>query len=123
MSKATYVDGYVFPVPKAKRAAYRKMAEEGKEIWLKFGALDFKECMIDDSNPAKSGYTFATMVKPKAGEEVWFSFVTYKNKAHRKEVNKKVMAYFSKKYADQKDFVMPNDPKRMAYAGFKVMVG
>lgn len=123
MQKAGYVDGYVFPVPKNKTAAYKKMCAEGKAAWLKFGALDYKECIIDDSNPFKKACTFNTMVKPKAGEAVWFSFVTYKNKAHRNMVNKKVMAYFSQKYADMQDMPMPMDPKRMAVAGFKVVVG
>ena len=63
------------------------------------------------------------MAKPKAGEQVWFSYITFKNKAHRNEVNKKVMAHFDKVYADKKDMPMPFDMKRMAYAGFKVVVG
>lgn len=121
--KATYVDGFVFPVPKKNMNAYKKMAQMGKEVWLKFGALDYKECVIEDSNPNKGPYTFNTMVKPKAGEVVCFSFITYKDKNHRKMVNKKVMAYFDEKFKDKKDFVMPNDMRRMAVGGFKVVVG
>lgn len=122
--KATYVDGYVLTVPKSKAAVYKKMATEGKEAWLKFGALDYKECVIDDATPPGVVFTFAKMAKAKPDEQVWFSFVTFKDKAHRKAVNKKVMAYFSEKYTeeDQKKG-MPFDMKRMATAGFKVMVG
>ncbi len=124
MSKTGYVDGYVFSVPKKNLAKYKKMCLEGKEAWLKFGALDYKECMLDDSNPNKAKYTFNTMAKPKAGEVVWFSFVTYKNKAHRKAVNKKVMAYFEQKYGKGMETMeMPMDPRRMAVGGFKVVVG
>lgn len=123
MTKGGYVDGFVFPVPKAKMAAYKKMAQMGKEAWLKFGALDYKECVIDDATPKGIVMTFGRLVKPKAGEVVCFSFITYKDKAHRKAVNKKVMAHFDKMFKDQKDFVMPNDPKRMAMGGFKVVVG
>lgn len=123
MTKAGYVDGFVLVVPKAKAAAYKKMAAEGKEAWLKFGALDYKECVIDDAAPKHIVTTFGKMAKPKPGEQVWFSYIAFKNKAHRNAVNKKVMAHFDKVFAERKDFVMPNDPKRMAYAGFKVVVG
>lgn len=124
MNKATYVDGFVFPVPKANMAAYKKMAQMGKEAWLKFGALDYKECVIDDATPKGIVMTFNKMGKPKAGEVMCFSYITYKSKAHRNQVNKKVMAYFDKKYAsEKKTFEMPNDMKRMAMGGFKVVVG
>src|SRR5689334_11802460 len=99
MTKAGYVDGYVFSVPRAKTAVYKKLCLEAQKTWLRFGALDYKECMLEDSNPFKAKYTFNTIAKPKAGEVVWFSFVTYKSKAHRNQVNKKVMAYFSQKYS------------------------
>jgi len=123
MTKASYVDGFVFSVPKSKMAAYKKMCTEAKQVWTKFGALDYKECVIDDAAPKGIVMTFGKMVKPKAGEQVWFSFITYKDKAHRKAVNKKVMAHFDKKYAEKKDFNMPFDMRRMAMAGFKVVVG
>ena len=63
------------------------------------------------------------MVKAKPSETVWFSYITYKSRAHRDQVNKKVMAEMDKKYADQKDMPMPFDMKRIAYGGFKVIVG
>jgi uncharacterized protein YbaA (DUF1428 family) len=122
MTKATYVDGYVFSVPKTKAAEYKKLCVLAKKAWLKFGALDYKECVIEEANPFKSSYTFNTIARPKAGEAVWFSFVTYKSKTQRNQVNKQVMAYFAKKYPDMEK-KMPFDPKRMAVAGFKVVVG
>lgn len=121
--KATYVDGFVFSVPKSKAAAYKKMCTEANEVWRKFGALEYKECVADDVSPKHVTFTFPKMAKTKPGEQVWFSFITYKSKAHRDQVNKKVMAYFDKKYADKKDQSMPFDMKRMAFGGFKVVVG
>ena len=38
-----YVDGYVLPVPKKNLKAYARMARMGAEMWMKHGALDFKE--------------------------------------------------------------------------------
>jgi uncharacterized protein YbaA (DUF1428 family) len=120
MAKATYVDGYVIPIPKKNTAKYVKMAREANRVWMKFGALDYKECMIDDSKPKFTKLTFPQMAKAKAGETVWFSFIVFKSKRHRDMVNKKVMAYFGKKY--EKDMPMPFDMNRFAYGGFKVMV-
>ncbi len=114
---ATYVDGFVLNVPKAKRAAYKKMAKEGRAAWMKFGALDYKECRADDVTPQHVTFTFPKMAKSKPDEEVWFSYIVFKSKAHRKEVNKKVMAYFDEKYKG-KEQDMPFDMKRFAYGGF-----
>jgi len=122
---AKYVDGFVFAISKKNIAAYKKMAKEGKAVWRKFGALDYKECMGHDVKP-KAGspkmFPFPTMLKLKAGETAWFSFIVFKSRAHRDAVNKKVMAYFDKKYKDKKDMSMPFDMKRMAYGGFSVVV-
>lgn len=124
---AKYVDGFVFAVPKKNIAAYKKMAREGAEAWKRFGALDYKECMGNDLKiktmpgvPSQTSFLKLTNAKPS--EVVWFSFITFKNKAHRDQVNKKVMAYFGKKYADQKDTSMPFEMSRMAYGGFSVEV-
>ncbi len=119
---AMYVDGFVIPIPKKNRAAYKKMAREASVVWKKYGALDYKECRADDMSPPMVAFTFPKMAKVKPSEEVWFSFITFKNKTHRNEVNKKVMAYFGKKYADS-TMPMPFDMKRFAYGGFTVEVG
>lgn len=126
MAKGTYVDGFVFVVPKNKVAAYKKMAKMGAQAWKKFGALDYKECMGDDLKKkgpeAKMMSSFQKLTNQKAGETVWFSFITYKSKAHRDAVNKKVMAYFAEKFKDEDWADMPVDMKRMAQGGFKVEV-
>lgn len=122
MAKTTYVDGFVLTVPKAKVAEYRKMAKEAAKVWKKFGALDYKECMIDDKKPQWITFTFEKMAKAKKNETVWFSYITYKSRAHRDATNTKVMAFFDEKYKDMKDKPMPFDMKRMAYGGFTVEV-
>lgn len=124
---AKYVDGFVLVVPKKNTKAYKKMAMEGAKMWKKAGALDYFECMGDDLFPKAMGpgakpLTFPKMTKTKKGEAVWFSFIVYKSKAHRDQVNKKVMAQMDKEAAKYKDMVMPFDIKRMAYGGFKAIV-
>jgi uncharacterized protein YbaA (DUF1428 family) len=118
---AKYVDGFVLAIPKKNTAQYKKMAREASVVWKKFGALDYKECMIDDAKPKDVVMTFPKMAKTKPGETVWFSFIVFKSRKHRDAVNKKVMAYFDKKYGSgQMD--MPFDMKRFAYGGFTVEV-
>jgi uncharacterized protein YbaA (DUF1428 family) len=114
-----YVDGYVLPVPKKNMKAYLRMARMGKEVWLKHGALDYKECVGDDLE-AKWGTPFSRLMKLKRGETVVFSYVVYKSRAHRDRVNAKVMKAMEA-MGVPKD--MPFDVKRMVYGGFKVLVG
>jgi len=114
-----YVDGYVLPVPKKKLKAYIRMAQMGEEMWRKHGALDYKECVGDDLN-TKWGSTFSRIMQLKAGETVVFSYIVFKSRAHRDRVNAKVMKEMAKA-GMPKD--MPFEMKRMAYGGFKVLVG
>ncbi len=125
--KGSYVDGFVFPIPKNKVAAYKKMAEWGKKTWMKHGALAYYECMGDDLKikPDPSGMkarSFVETAKAKPGETVWFSFIVFKDKKHRDAVNKKVMAQMEKESAKWEGVPMPMDPKKMSYGGFKVVV-
>ena len=123
---AKYVDGFVLVVPNDKTEDYKKMAEEGRDLWMKHGALSYFECMGDDLKPKEMGEMkslgFEELTKAGEDETVWFSFITYNSKEHRDEVNKKVMDEMSEKYKDQKDFQMPFDMSRMAQGGFKVVV-
>jgi len=122
MTKGGYVDGFVLSIPAKNTAKYKKIAKEAMTVWKKFGALDYKECIIDDAKPKFVAFTFPKMAQSKPSEKVWFSFVVYKSRKHRDAVNKKVMSYFEKKYG--KDMMqMPFDMKRFSYAGFKVEVG
>lgn len=119
----SYVDGFVFVVSKKNLKAYEKMAKQGSKIWKKHGALEYYECKGDDLKQKHVTLTFPKLVKLKKDETVWFSFITYKSKAHRNEVNKKVMKdplMTDEKY--WKDKPMPFDMKRMSMGGFKTIV-
>ncbi len=119
-----YVDGFVLVIPKKNLAKYRTMAKEGAKAWMKHGAIDYKECMGDDLTPNMGGapmLTFPKMIGAKKDETVWFSYITFKSRAHRDQVNKKVMAEMSKNY-EGKDMTMPFDMKKTAIGGFKVVV-
>ena len=119
---AKYVDGFVLVVPKKKVAEYKKMARMGAKMWMKYGALSYKECMINDAKPQWVTLTFPKMAKSKGSETVWFSYIEYKSKKHRDEVNAKVMKDPAMNDPKYKDKPMPFDMKRMAYGGFSVEV-
>ena len=55
-------------------------------------------------------------------DTVWFSFIIFKSKEHRDEVNAKVMAEMGEQMKGHEDMSMPFDMKRMAYGGFQVVV-
>ena len=115
-----YVDGFVIPIARKNLAAYQKMAKSAGRIWRELGAIDYYECAGDDLKVKGMG-SFEKLAGAKAGETVVFSWITYKSKAHRNAVNKKVMAdpRIAKMMQGKS---MPFDVKRMAYGGFKVIV-
>ncbi len=114
----SYVDGYVLPIPTKNLDAYKKMARLGRAAWLKHGALDYKECVVDDVSPPH-GVPFTRLMKVKPGETVVFAYVVFKSRAHRDRVNKKVMAEMAGADMSKE---MPFDFRRMAYGGFSTMV-
>lgn len=113
-----YVDGYVIPVPKKNLKTYARMARMGAEVWIKHGALDYKECAGEDMKN-KWGTSFSKMLKLKPGETAVFSYIVFKSRAHRDRVNAKAMKEMEKMCAVKE---MPFDMKRMVYGGFTVLV-
>lgn len=115
-----YVDGFVLVVPTKNLAAYRKMSIAGGKVWKKYGALQYVEAVGDDLD-VKFGVSFKKLVKLKRGETAVFSWIVFKSRAHRDQVNKKVMADPDINATMAKG-PMPFDIKRMAYGGFKFFV-
>lgn len=123
---AKYVDGFVLVVPVGKEAEYQKMAEMGRDSWMKHGALQYFECRGDDMKPQEMGdektRAFPEMAGAGEGENIWFSFIVFRSKEHRDEVNKKVMAEMSEMPMTEAGFEMPADMTKMAYGGFEAVV-
>lgn len=115
-----YVDGFVIPLPKDKIEAYKKMARQCSEIWREHGALEFRECIADDVKPGKLT-SFPQSVNLEDGETVIFSWILFKSRAHRDEVNDKAMK--DPRMAPFMDIAtMPFDGKRMIYGGFEMLL-
>ena len=118
--KFQYVDGFVIPVPRKNLPLYKKWAKISGKVWLEHGAIDYVECVADDVKAGKVT-SFPQSVKLKKGEVVIFSWVTYKSRAHRDRVMKKVMSD-PRLEALMKADDMPFDGMRMFWGGFKPVV-
>lgn len=123
-----YVDGFLIAIPKKNLAAYKKMALLGKKIWMKHGALDYKECVGDDleamgMDGKPNAMNFIKAAGLKKDEVAVFSYIVFKSKAHRNAVNKKVMKDPKMQPEAFKDEKMPFEMDRFSYGGFKVLVG
>ncbi len=115
-----YVDGYVLPLPKKHLKMYKQIATKAGKIWRKHGALQYVECIGDDLKAEWSTIPFPKTVKCKPGETVVFSFIVFKSRAHRDQVNAKVMKDPFMNDPENKE--MPFDMKRLVYGGFKAIV-
>ncbi len=117
-----YVDGFVIPIKKKDVEAYKKMAIAGAKMWKKYGALEYFECIADDIEVKKDmpQKGFGKLAGLKPDETVVFSWIVYKSKAHRDQVNKKVMSDPSMNDFDPA--TMPINMKRFASGGFKPIV-
>ena len=85
-----YVDGFVIAVPRKNLKAYVAMARRAGKVWREYGALDYMECAGDDLKVTKI-MSFTKLARLKRGEMAIFSWITYKSRAHRDAVNRKVM--------------------------------
>lgn len=116
-----YVDGFVIPVKKKSVKDYKKMAKLGCKVWMEHGALDYYECEGALLNHPW-GIPFSKFAKLKSDETAIFAFIVYKSKAHRDNVNKKVMADKRMSPDNWKNKKMPFDMKRFTTGEFKVLV-
>jgi uncharacterized protein YbaA (DUF1428 family) len=115
-----YVDAYVLPLPKANVEAYRAMALKVGTIWREHGALEYREALADD---VQSGQftSFPQSVQLKDDELVVVSWIVFRSRDQRDEVNAKVMVDARlKEWLDSSK--LPFDGKRMFWGGFEIMM-
>ena len=114
-----YVDGFVIAVPKANIDAYKKLAAACEPIWLEYGAIEYVECIGDDT-PFGEVTSFPRSVQAKEDEIVVFSWIVYPDKMTRDSCNAKVM-----EDPRLKDMMATDvfDTKSMIYGGFVPFLG
>jgi len=110
-----YADGYVVPVPKDNKQAYREMAAKTADVFKEYGATRVVEAWGDDVPDGKVT-DFKRAVKAKDGETVVFSFVEWPDKAARDAAWPKIM---EDKRMQPDRGKMPFDGQRMFWGGFK----
>lgn len=114
-----YVDGFVLPVPNAKKDAYFDMAEKCSVIFLDHGATRHVECWGDDVPDGKTtDYTRAAHAKPD--ETVVFSWIEWPSKAARDTGMKASME--DERMKGTVPGEMPFDGMRMIFGGFVPIV-
>jgi uncharacterized protein YbaA (DUF1428 family) len=109
-----YTDGFIVPVPEAKREAYRAMAAKMAKVFRQHGATRVIESIADDVNRGEVT-DFYRAVKAEDGETVVFSFIEWPDKAARDEAWKAIMADESLKPEGD----MPFSGQRMFWGGFE----
>ena len=114
-----YVDGFVLAISKDKIDAYREMAQDAGKIWMDHGALEYKECVLEDLSDPGFCLTFPKGFQAKDDEVIVFAYIVYKSREHRDEVNKKI---HEDPRMNEMPKDMPFDMKRMCYGGFKTIV-
>ena len=117
MSK--YADVYLLPIRTENVADYKKIATKAGKIFIKHGALKYREYIASDLD-AKGVIPFPKNLKLKEGETVIFASVEFKSESHRNSVMKKIMA--DPDLMPAKDKPIPFDYRRMVYGGFKILV-
>lgn len=113
-----YVDGFVLAVPKKNLEAYKEMARKAGQVWMEHGADSYVECVGDDV-PMGELTSFPRAVQAKDDEIVLFSWATYKDRATRDAVMKKVMDDPRMKGDDYETVF---DGKRMIFGGFESFI-
>ena len=116
----SYTDLFVVPVPKSNIETYRRAAETFFKLWRDHGALACVEVEGDDV-PDGEVTSFPRSVALKDDEAVFVGIMTFRDRAHRDEVNVAAMA--DPRMAGMKPETMPFDGKRMFFGGFKPFVG
>jgi PhnB protein len=115
-----YLDIFVAPVRKTNIGAYRKEAETFFAVFREHGALSCVEVEGDDV-PVGKVTSFPRSLALKDDETVFVGVMTYRDRAHRDEVNAKAMK--DPRMAGMDPKTMSFDGTRMYYGGFKPFLG
>ena len=109
-----YVEGFLTPVPLAKREDYLAFTRKAAPLFKDIGVTRMVECWGDDL--MKGEHTdFYRAVDAKEGETVVFSWMEYPDKETRDATHRKMEQ--DERYAALRD--MPMDGKRLISTGFQ----
>ena len=112
----SYVDGFLIPVPNARKDEYRAHEEKWWPWFRDKGATGLVVCWGDDV-PAGKVTDFQRAVALKPDETVVFAWMTWPDKATR---DKAFAGMMNDPAMGQVE--MPFDGKRMVYGGFATIL-
>jgi uncharacterized protein YbaA (DUF1428 family) len=113
----TYVQGFVTPIPDAKKAAFTEHSRRASEIFRDLGSGRVVDAWGDDVPTGKVN-DFAGAVALQDGETVGFGWMEFADKAAGDAFYQKMMS--DPRMAELGD--MPFDGKRMIFGGFEVLI-
>jgi uncharacterized protein YbaA (DUF1428 family) len=114
----TYFEGFIVPVPEAKREDYRGQANQFSPVFQEFGVARQVEAW-DSDVPEGKVTDFRKAVDAKDDEKVVFSWFEYPDRQTRDAANQKMMSDERMKEAGAN---MAFDGKRMVMGGFESIV-
>lgn len=109
-----YVDGFVGAAPTANRDAFRKHTEAFADLLMAYGALHYVECWGDDVPHGETTDMYRA-VQAKPDETVFFSWITWPDKATRDAAMEQMM---SDPRMNLEANPMPFDGSRMIFGSF-----
>jgi uncharacterized protein YbaA (DUF1428 family) len=112
-----YVQGFIVPVPAARREEYRKIADEAWGMFKGYGALGVVEAWGNDVKEGKQT-DFYRAVNAEPGEKTVFSWMTWPSRGACDAAAQKMQNDLEMKMPDD----MPFDGKRMVFGGFTPVV-
>jgi uncharacterized protein YbaA (DUF1428 family) len=113
-----YVEGFVVPVPAAKRDEYRSHAAEAEPLFKSYGATRLVEAWGDDVPDGKLN-DLKGAVQAKDDEVVVFSWIEFPTKEARDSGMEKMLADPKMKDLGAN---MPFDAQRMIFGSFDLLV-
>ncbi|MHB1282957.1 MAG: DUF1428 domain-containing protein [Metallibacterium scheffleri] len=115
----SYVQGFIVPVPVARREDYRKLAEEAWAMFRDYGALRLVEAWGDDV-PNGKVTDFRRAVKAGPDEAIVFSFIEWPSRAICDAAAERMKQ--DERMKPPEGAEMPFDMQRMVFGGFARVV-
>ena len=121
---ATYIDGFIVPIPRAQLETYKAASEQIAAIWKEYGALEYCECVGDDLD-IEGTRSFKHAAGASEDEVVIFGWTIFPSREARDQACAKVPAD-PRMTGLVAPLIDPNrlifDASRMVYGGFQALV-